>query len=92
MNAEARHIADAIRRILNEDWDPLGAGGPPDEYDLFVWPLYRLVCAQDRQAVKAYLQRGGEALLGCGTIDNRLDLIAGKLIALAPANDRSASV
>jgi hypothetical protein len=88
LNAEARTIAAAIRRVLNEDWAPLGAGCPEDEYDDYVWPLYRLVVAQDRAGVKDYLQRGGEALLACRTVDNRLNAIAGKLLALAPANDR----
>jgi hypothetical protein len=90
LNAEDRRLAAEIRRVLNEDWAPLGGGMPEDEYDVYVWPLYRLVVAQDREAVRDYLQRGGEALLACKTIDNRLDSIAGKLVSLAPANDRDA--
>ncbi len=74
--------------MLNEDWAPLGAGCPEDEYDDYVWPLYRLVISQDRAGVKDYLQQGGEALLACGIVDDRLNTIAGKLLALAPANDR----
>lgn len=81
-------MAAAIRRVLNEDWAPLGGDLPEDEYDDFVWPLYRLVVAQDREGVKDCLQRGGEALLACAIVDDRLDTIAGKLVALAPANDR----
>jgi hypothetical protein len=89
LDADARRIAAAIRRVLNEDWDPLGAGAPPDEYDEFVWPIYRLVCAQDAEGVVALLQQGGEDLLDCGAEDDRLEDIAAKLIALAPANDRA---
>ncbi len=88
MDAEARRIAAGIRRILNEDWDPLCAGAPEDEYDAFVWPLYRLVCAGDVRAVIALLQEGGETLLDCASKDDRLDAIADKLLALAPANAR----
>jgi hypothetical protein len=88
VDAEARRIAAGIRRILNEDWDPLCAGAPEDEYDAFVWPLYRLVCAQDGRAVVKLLQAGGEDLLGCGCKDDRLEGIADKLLALAPANVR----
>lgn len=87
MDAEARRIADGIRRILIEDWDPLCAA-PVDEYDAFVWPLYRLVCARDGRAVAALLQESGEELLGCGCEDDRVPAIADKLLALAPANAR----
>jgi hypothetical protein len=88
LDVEGRRLAAAIRRVLNEDWAPLGAGLPEDEYDDYVWPLYRLVVAQDREGVRDCLQRGGEALLACAIIDDRLDAIAAKLISLAPANDR----
>ncbi len=90
LDAESRRLAAAIRRVLNEDWAPLGGGAPEDEYDDYIWPLYRLVVAQDRDGVKDCLQRGGEELLACRTIDDRLDSIAGKLVSLAPANDREA--
>jgi len=89
LSAENRRIAAEIRRVLNEDWAPLGDGLPDDEYDDYVWPLFRLVLAQDHKGVKDCLQRGGEELLACAIIDDRLDAIAGKLVSLTPANDRS---
>jgi hypothetical protein len=90
LNAENRRLAAEIRRVLNEDWAPLGGGMPEDEYDDYIWPLYRLVVAQDREGVRDCLQRGGEDLLACGTIDDRLESIARKLVSLAPANDHGA--
>jgi hypothetical protein len=83
IDSRTRRTAAAIRRILNEDWDPLGAATPPDEYEAFVWPLYRLIAQRDCAAVKEYLQRAGEDLLQCGARDDRLDAIAQKLAALA---------
>ncbi len=34
----------AIRRILVDDWDPIGiqGAGPEDEYDAYIGGLYRL--------------------------------------------------
>jgi len=36
---------DAIRRILIDDWDPIGiqGAGPEDEYDSYIAGLYRLL-------------------------------------------------
>ncbi len=90
LNAESRRLAAEIRRVLNEDWAPLGGGVPEDEYDDYVWPLYRLVVAQDREGVRDCLLRSGEDLLARGTIDDRLESIACKLVPLVPANDRGA--
>ena len=35
----------AIRRILVDDWDPIGiqGAGPEDEYDAYIGGLYRLL-------------------------------------------------
>jgi hypothetical protein len=33
----------AIRAILIADWDPIGLGGPPDEYDHYIAGIYRLL-------------------------------------------------
>jgi hypothetical protein len=36
----------AIRAILLDQWDPIGiteTGGPPGEYDNYVWPIVRMV-------------------------------------------------
>jgi hypothetical protein len=35
--------AQVIRAILVADWDPIGSGVPPDEYDAYVAGIYRLL-------------------------------------------------
>ena len=39
---EARRAQRVIRSLLVE-WDAIGAGGPDDEYDCMIWPLYDLI-------------------------------------------------
>jgi hypothetical protein len=35
---------EGVRRVLNDDWNPLGVGGlPADEYDAYAWPVLRLL-------------------------------------------------
>lgn len=43
----SREIQDRIRRILLEDWDPLGLRGvaPSDEYDSYISGVYRLLAS-----------------------------------------------
>ncbi len=34
---------DAIRRILMDEWDPIGCGIPEDEYDMYIPAIYTLM-------------------------------------------------
>jgi hypothetical protein len=42
---KAQKIMNDIRRILIDDWDPIGIKGfgPDDEYDSYIGTLYRLL-------------------------------------------------
>jgi hypothetical protein len=52
---EVRDLVAQVRRILLEDWDPLGVGGMPglaDEYDFVLGPAVSgLATARDQDAV-----------------------------------------
>jgi hypothetical protein len=37
---------DAIRRILNSEWDPIGCGAAEDEYDGYIPVIYRMMQAR----------------------------------------------
>lgn len=54
-------IQEAIRRILWEDWDPIGINdcAPDDEYDSYLGGIYRLLVSdtsehQIQEALKQY--------------------------------------
>ena len=89
LHANTRRTAAEIRRILCEDWDPMGSATPGDEYDSYVWPLYRLIERGDPAAVRDFLQKAGEELLQCGARDDRLDEIAQRLTALSTTMDKT---
>lgn len=79
--------ARAIRRILWEDWDPIGCGVPEDEYDDYVWPVYRLLYdGADRAAIREYLLRTATETIGCPPITPHtkmgLETAADKLMAV----------
>jgi hypothetical protein len=60
----------AINAILRQDWDPIGSGGPDDEYGAHVWPVYRLLRAGARRSeVRDYLARAALEALGAQTLD-----------------------
>jgi hypothetical protein len=45
----AREIQGSIRRVLLEDWDPIGIKDEPlaqDEYDMYVGAIYRLIASR----------------------------------------------
>lgn len=53
-NSVPRRIADAIRDVLNRDWDPIGMMGDPewpcDEYDSYIGDLYRYLARGESAA------------------------------------------
>lgn len=52
-------IYESVRRILWEEWDPIGVnklGGPDDEYDSYASGLAELVITgRDEHAIEEYL-------------------------------------
>lgn len=75
--------AAAIRKILHQDWDPIGCGVPEDEYDSYVWPVLRLL--QDgvsRETLANYLRTTAAEAMSCTVPEERLALVLDKLLAL----------
>ncbi len=78
--------AAAIRRVLHQDWDPIGGGVPEDEYDTCLWPVLRLL--QDgapREAIGDYLRTTARDAMSCTVPEERLCLVLDKLMALRSA-------
>jgi hypothetical protein len=74
----------AVRRVLMEDWNPVGVGClPEDEYDAYVWPILSLLRAgADREALMGRLQQIELQWFGRVANDADLALVLDKLQAL----------
>ncbi len=72
-----------VRKILWEDWDPIGCGVPADEYDDYVGPVLRLLMENaDADAVAAYLRETAAEAIGCPVEEGKLVAVVAKLKAL----------
>ena len=42
---QVKQISKAIKKILLTYWDPIGIykSGPDDEYDSYIWPIFKLL-------------------------------------------------
>jgi hypothetical protein len=88
MNKRAiRRIHDEVRRILWEEWDPIGVrdlGGPDDEYDSYAGVVARYVVeGRDEFAISqllAQLELNSMGLSSCDAANNRR--VARLLLAL----------
>lgn len=77
-----------VRRILWQDWDPIGCGVPEDEYDGYVPGVVRLL--QDgarRAAVESHLRELATETLACEVDEARLASAVDKLMALGVARE-----
>lgn len=75
--------AAAVRRILHQDWDPIGCGVPEDEYDSYLWPVLRLLQeGAPREEVADYLRRTADETIGCPVPAERLAIVLDKLMTL----------
>ena len=73
----------SIRKILWEEWDPIGCGVPADEYDDYVGPTLRLLIEKaPRDAVAAYLRETAADAIGCPVSEEKLAQVVAKLMAL----------
>jgi hypothetical protein len=73
----------AINTILWKDWDPIGCGVPEDEYESYVWPVYRLLIeGKPRSEIEAYLRWAAETNITVAVPDERLQRVIDKLLAL----------
>ena len=90
MSRDTKAEAAAIRAILWSDWDPIGCGVAEDEYDEYIWPIYKLLIEDAaRAALEAYLRRVTEDLQ-IAVIEERQARAIDKLLALKIAPGPSA--
>ena len=83
MSRDTKAEARAINAILWKDWDPIGCGVPEDEYEAYVWPLYKLLLDRaPRDDVVAYLRWAADEAITCPAPENRLQAVVDKLLAL----------
>jgi hypothetical protein len=72
-----------VRKILWEDWDPIGCGVPADEYDDYVGPTLRLLIEKaPKEALAAYLRETAADTIGCPVSEEKLAHVVDKLMAL----------
>lgn len=78
-------LANQIRQIFLQDWDPVGIKHVPqaqDEYDSYLANITRLVQSQAaKNDIAAALLRA-EVDMGLGTNENRANLVAAKLLLI----------
>ena len=83
----ALEIREAIRKVVFFDWDPIGVskyGGPTDEYDAGISPIYRiLVGSRSENDLIETLRRNARTDLGvdAGSTD-KLQVVARRLLGL----------
>ena len=83
MSRDAKADAKAINAILWQDWDPIGCGAPDDEYESYVWPLYKLMIEGATAAdIAAHLRTVASEQIGVSVPEARLQIVVDKLLAL----------
>ena len=83
MRRDTKAETRAINAILWRDWDPIGCGVPEDEYESYVWPVYKLLIDDARrEAVIAYLRWVADENITVSVPNDRLQAVVDKLVAL----------
>ncbi len=83
MSRDTKAETRAINTILWKDWDPIGCGVPEDEYESYVWPVYKLLIdGAPREAVAEYLRVTATAVIAVSVPQDRLEAVVDKLVAL----------
>jgi len=73
----------SVRKILWEDWDPIGCGVPQDEYDDYVPAVLRILLERKgRKALVDYLRVTAAEAMSCPVSDEKLGQVADALLAL----------
>lgn len=92
MTRDTRAESAAIRKILRQDWDPIGCGVPEDEYDSYIWPVYALLIRRaERDEVTAYLRWAADVHT-CPVPEARLMVVVDKLMTLNLENENPSGV
>lgn len=83
MSRDTKTETRAINAILWRDWDPIGCGVPEDEYESYVWPVYKLLIdGKPRADVEAYLRWAADENITVSVPQERLARVVDKLLAL----------
>lgn len=83
MSRDTKAETRAINTILWRDWDPIGCGVPEDEYESYVWPVYKLLIdGAPRRAIEDYLRETADEVITVSVSENRLRAVVDKLLAL----------
>jgi hypothetical protein len=83
MKRDTKAETRAINAILWRDWDPIGCGVPEDEYESYVWPIYKLLIdGKPRAELEAYLRWAADENITLSVPDDKLDRVLDKLLAL----------
>ena len=83
MSRDTKAEARAINTILWKDWDPIGAGAPEDEYESYVWPIYKLLIeGAPRDKLEVYLRWAADEHITISVPEERLQSVLDKLLAL----------
>ena len=73
MRRDTKVETRAINTILWRDWDPIGCGVPEDEYESYVWPVYRLLIeGKPREEIEAYLRWAADENITVSVPEERL--------------------
>ena len=87
MSRDTKAETRAINTILWRDWDPIGCGVPEDEYESYVWPVYKLLIdAEPREKVADYLRWAADENITVSVPEDRLRGVVDKLMGLRLAN------
>jgi hypothetical protein len=87
VNRDIKAETRAINTILWRDWDPIGCGVPEDEYESYVWPVYKLLMeGAPRGEVAEHLREVADVYITLPVPEARLHLVVDKLLALRLAN------
>jgi hypothetical protein len=81
----AAEIQDSIRKVLVQDWNPIGIDVPDDEYDANIAPVYRILAgSRSKQELLEYLSHTEEHTIGVGAAASydHLTVTVEKLLAL----------
>ncbi len=83
MNRDTKAEVRAINTILWRDWDPIGCGVPEDEYEGYVWPVYKLLIdGAPEEDVAAYLRCVADEKITVSVSEEKLAPVVAKLMAL----------
>jgi hypothetical protein len=83
VNRDTKAETKAINTILWQDWDPIGCGVPEDEYESYVWPIYKLLIdGAPPEEVAEELRYIADTYITLSVPEPRLQTVVDKLIAL----------